>query len=364
MARRNNNSTEGANLDSLMDTLTNVVAILVFILIMVQINTSRSVKKMLDDLPAVSEDQLAKKAAEATAAREALAKLQKDLKDANPASVEKEIRTTDSEFLALQSQKTKTEAALMAKGAVEKEWAKREAELAKKKAEMDQLLAKRDALLASLQGVSNQKPAEAKIVRIPNARPLPEAAKKQIFLTANQRIYSVDEDEVLKMAMQEIRAAQGNLRPERVQRGGKSEPVYDQNKLNALFTTRRLYTREFDITLPLNPPWTRMALRLTPRANQGEPVEKFSQFNSQFQSTLREMRSKPNSVAWFLVMPDSFDAYLQARQLADAAGLPAGWQIVGEAAHRITLKEIEVKNLQAPPAANPAAIPPPKQGLD
>ena len=166
------------------------------------------------------------------------------------------------------------------------------------------------------------------------------------------------------MAMQEIRAAQGNLRPERVQRGGKSEPVYDQNKLNALFTTRRLYTREFDISLPLNPPWTRMALKLTPRANQGEPIEKFSQFNSQFQSTLREMRSKPNSVAWFLVMPDSFDAYLQARQIADTAGLPAGWQIVGEAAHRITLREVEVKNLQAPPVANPAAIPPPKQGLD
>ncbi len=364
MARRLNQNTEAANMDSLMDTLTNVVAILVFILIMVQINTSRSVKKMLDDLPVVSAEELAKKEAETKAAQAALAKLQDELKHADPVAAERALKSTADELLALQSKKTKTEAALIAKGALEQEWTKRAAELAKLKQEMDQLLARREALLASLQGASQQKPAAAKVVNIPNARPLPEAAKKQIFLTANQRIYSVSEEEVIKLALQEIRLAQASLKPERVQRGGKSEPIYDQNKLSDLFTARRLATKEFDLSLPLNPPWTRMALKLTPRPNTGDPIEKMTQINSQFQTTLRDLRSKPNAVAWFLVMPDSFEVYLQARQITEAAGLPAGWQIVSEPAHRIALNDVEVKNLVAPPEANPDAIPPPKQGLD
>ncbi len=347
-----------------MDTLTNVVAILVFILIMVQINTSRSVKKMLDDLPVVSAEELTKQETATKAAQAELAKRQEALKSADPAATEQALKSTENELLTLQSKKTKTEAALIAKGALEQEWAKREAELTRQKKVMDELLARREALLASLQGVSQQKPAEAKIVNIPNARPLPEGAKKQIFLTANKRIYSVNEEEVIKLAMQEIRNAQGSLKPERVQRGGKSEPIYDQNKLSELFAARRLSTKEFEITLPLNPPWTRMAMKLTARANQGEPIDKLTQINSQFQTTLRDLRSKPNAVAWFLVMPDSFEVYLQARQITERAGLPAGWQIVGEAAHRIALNEVEVKNLVAPPEGNPDAIPPPKQGLD
>jgi hypothetical protein len=347
-----------------MDTLTNVVAILVFILVMVQINTSRRVEKMLSDLPMVTGEELAKKEAELAQAKISLTKLEQDLAKTDPNKLRDQLRKTDQELLSLDQQKKSTQAALVAKSALEKEWAKRETELATKKKQMEELLAKRDALLASLQQVAQQKPAESKVVKIPNARPLPENARKQVFLVANQRIFSVNEDEVTDLAMKEIRSAQGNLRPEREDRNGKSVAIYDQNKLHALFNSRRLYTREFDLALPLNPPWTRMNLKLTPRANAGEPLDRINQFNSQFQISLRDLRSKPNVVVWFLVMPNSFDAYLQARQIADAAGLPAGWQVVGEAAHFISLREVEVRNLVTAPKANPDAIPPPKQTLD
>ena len=57
MSRRKN-PLYSTNLDALMDTLTNVVGILIILLIMVQVGVGQSLKKIISELPQVSEEQL------------------------------------------------------------------------------------------------------------------------------------------------------------------------------------------------------------------------------------------------------------------------------------------------------------------
>jgi len=60
--RRKSNLEEGVNLDSLMDALTNVVAVLILVLILVQADVSKKVVDFLEGLePATSEQVEASK---------------------------------------------------------------------------------------------------------------------------------------------------------------------------------------------------------------------------------------------------------------------------------------------------------------
>ena len=50
MARKKSNDEQGVSMDSLMDALTNVVAVLIVILILLQVDVGQTVERMLNDL--------------------------------------------------------------------------------------------------------------------------------------------------------------------------------------------------------------------------------------------------------------------------------------------------------------------------
>ena len=59
MARRNNNQEEGGlNLDSLMDALTNVVAVLILVLLLVQANVTQKIQAFIEDLEPATQEQV------------------------------------------------------------------------------------------------------------------------------------------------------------------------------------------------------------------------------------------------------------------------------------------------------------------
>jgi hypothetical protein len=58
MARRTGNNEPGVNMDSLMDALTNVVAVLILILILLQVDVGQAVDKLLGDLKPASPEQI------------------------------------------------------------------------------------------------------------------------------------------------------------------------------------------------------------------------------------------------------------------------------------------------------------------
>jgi len=89
--RRKSNLEEGVNLDSLMDALTNVVAVLILVLILVQADVSKKVVDFLEGLePATSEQvEASKKEVEILVKREA--ELDQLLQKDAPTQVEIEV---------------------------------------------------------------------------------------------------------------------------------------------------------------------------------------------------------------------------------------------------------------------------------
>lgn len=357
------------NLDSLMDTLTNVVGVLIIILILVQINVARAVKKIVSELPPVtieehaklktSVEELEKKLAELKAAQDDAKKIKENLDKANAeyariqAEAPKDVKLVDVDSLKKELEtKRKLVEAL-------------KAELAKMLAEQERM----QALLAATPVPVPVAPQPAKVVRIPNARPVPEKAKFSRVLVAGGQLYVLDLDAAERMVMAAFNSAKTTLEASKTKDAkGKTIITYDQDKVVKFFEKRPLSLPNVTITVPYSKTSTRLAMRLTPKPGQGEPVELANRLNSRFYLMLRQAKTS-NSVVWFHVARDSFESYIRTREVVDQAGVPAGWEIASTPTYAITLTEFTVTQMEKPPDApppNPDApvIAPPKKTLD
>ena len=102
------------------------------------------------------------------------------------------------------------------------------------------------------------------------------------------------------------------------------------------------------------------------------PVSRRRSFNSndsRFVRFLRLVKREPKTVVWFLVHPDSFETYLQARETCDQVEVSAGWELSGSPWLAENLYEFETNVIEPPPPAPPPApgaisIPAPKKTID
>jgi hypothetical protein len=94
VARKQKNSEGGISLDSLMDALTNVVAVLIMVVILVQADVSKKVQKFFDDLPPATPEQIAetKNLITEMQRKQRLAEERLMEKPATPEKVEAEMR--------------------------------------------------------------------------------------------------------------------------------------------------------------------------------------------------------------------------------------------------------------------------------
>ncbi len=363
MARRRA-SAEGANLDSLMDTLTNVVGILIMILILVQINAVRSVKKIVSDLPPVSLAELEKKKQELAEAKSlAEAELQKlERRKKAPPMSPTEVKKLAAEIIQLERDIQSRRGPLLDLETLQKKLAEQEKVLVLRKDEMAALLKERESLLGILQATPVPVAPQPKVVRVPNSRPVPENANYQRFLVANGRVYHLDADAAVKQVMDDFARVKRDMEKERIKRDGKLVIIYDQEKMVNYFATRKPNLRDVEATVMPNKPWTRLYVQMKPKSDGGEATEQLAPLTSRYQNLLRSFPGR--TVVWFHVVPDSFESYLKARELCDQRGLPAGWEITGPA-FNVTLNDVEVNRLVDPPPPGPAPkILPPKRTLD
>lgn len=109
-------------------------------------------------------------------------------------------------------------------------------------------------------------------------------------------------------------------------------------------------------------------LALTPKGGGGETIEAMKQPNSAYIRLMRDIKADPNGVAVFQVMPDAFEAYLEARKIADEVGVAATWEFLAKLDLTLSIPGYEVQRL-APAAVRKGAaaavtIAPPKRSLD
>ena len=380
MAKRKSGDGEGLNLDSLMDTVTNVVGVLMIVLIMVSLNIAVSVNKILSELPPV--------------AIEELERLKKKIVDntpkQDPAKVDEETKKLDQdlqkvveELKTLDLSAAKQDVKMMDLEEVRKKLDEAKKQRDAKKTDTDKLLAEVDKLKALLDSTPVYKPPPATVVKLPNPRPIPENAVMQRFLIAKGRILYLNDEEFMKTVVTEIeknvkdlinsevpvKDADGN--PVMIKdRFGKTVPrtktVLDQKKLAAHFEKLRIATREIKLDLVVSPNASRIPMRLTPLPDAGETVEQIKNPAAVFQRAMRKFKSEPNTVVWFYVFKDSVDTYLAARDIADQIGVPVGWEIYNNDYFQRSVAAYEVDYKPPPaPAVQPAVrIAAPKTALD
>jgi len=138
-------------------------------------------------------------------------------------------------------------------------------------------------------------------VRLPDPRPAPRGTQPAAFYVRYGRIFRVDLDD-LKAKL--VAAFANPLARAHFPDIGSAELRWQ----------------------PLPPRYGRLGARLAWRNRRaGEDASQIEAKNSAFRRALLALHPKRDTVL-FYVWPDSYDIYLQAREIASAAGYLAGWE--------------------------------------
>lgn len=360
MARKSNSdSGQGINLDSLMDALTNVVAVLILVLILVQADVTRKVAKFIEDLqPATPEqvEQAKNLLAEAVRKKQSIEeKLRQDAP--TPEQIEEEKRS-----IALLEKALETNDKLLAdlnelkilETKVRKERDTENAATVRVQEEIAKLLAQLDQTPV----LKAPTPAE---VTIPNSRPIPPKAIVYHALAIRDRIHMIDPHTPLAMFDDEFKKHKRDWLVERIKQKGTDRLVYDQRKIAAHFKTFDFKNGQGQkIEVITQPTWHFLQIAITPDLDKGgTPLDSLEKQGSEFSKTAASLMSNIRAVVLFHVNPDSFNCYLKARGLLDKTKVSAGWEVWGGNSWRVTIPDVEVKRLEEPPPPPPQAGPKP-----
>jgi hypothetical protein len=225
-------------------------------------------------------------------------------------------------------------------------------------------------------------------VRLPNPKTMPEQAVIHHVLVSGNKLMPVriqelqtaveNELEELKknnsdiiVKKEDVKGPDGKPMMKKV--AGKApapmrkvtfEPVkltkYFDRKLNQRPPSPRDANRDFLVEVGAAPGSAAVQMKLTMRTEAGESSEMARQPASTFRMLLKLLKQDPKSVVWFHVSKDSIPAYLGARDIVDAEGLPVAWEIDDRKGWVVTLpNDYQVPFTPPPVVAKPPPPPPP-----
>lgn len=382
MARRARPHEEELPFVALMDTMTNVVGVLIIVLVMVGIGLARSVNKVLSELPPVTveEHQKIKEQFDQTKPKDDPKKIEED-----STKLAEELKKKNEDLKILELTKEKQNVKLVDTSELEKQLEARRKERDAKKTSVDKLLAEVDQLKARLDTTPVYVPPPAMIVKLPNPRPMPEKAEIHRFLVAGGKVLYINEVQFQELVENELKRGESTMAiSKEVVKGPDGKPVmvrdksgraqqqrkvvYDPKKITDHFARVKLQNRDLLVEVKPSPNSGRIPMKLIPQPNSGETIEQMRRIISQFQTVLKKMKMDPQAVCWFYVFKDSIATYLEARDIVDQIGVPAGWELTGNAFFNRQLPP-EYAVTFTPPTPNPNPVPtiqiaPPKQMLD
>lgn len=194
MAKRRHHDEQELPFVALMDTMTNVVGVLIIVLVMVGITLAASVKKILSDLPPVTVEayEALKKIMAANSPKEDPKKLDEEKKKIEQvlAKVIENLKTLD---LSRESQQIK----FIDLDAMKKQLADTKKERDTKKAANDALLSQVEKAKLLLDQTPTFVPPPATVIRLPNPRPYPEKPNETRVLVAKQGALFFNQNEFL-----------------------------------------------------------------------------------------------------------------------------------------------------------------------
>jgi len=336
-----------------MDALTNVVAVLILVLILVQADVSQKVVEFLEGLKPATPEQVvvsSKKVVDLEKERKRLDQML-SRKAPSPEEVEAEKRQ-----LALLEKSREERKDLLVNLQELQKLAKesrfeRDAE-AKKTATIQDEIAKLEALLDETPVLK----VDPTVVGIPASRRVPQSAEVYHAIVIHDRVHFIDPFTPIELFEDEFRKAKRNFPNKRIKRQGADRYIYESGPIVTHFEGFNFRnSRNQHVKIVAYATSTRLHLIVSPdRKNGGSSLDELKKPKSVFARVLDKLRLNSRAVLIFHVHPNSFNAYLQARRLTDKARVAAGWEVRGMNSYSVVIPEIEIKR-QKEPAPAPAA---------
>lgn len=321
MARRNQGDADDVSLDSLLDTMTNVVAILVILLIVTQLGVSDAVKRIAATNP-VDPEKIAdaKKSIERNQRRLETLKALASSTPESPEEIQFKLKNTNDQIEATGkriAELEKENKSLLLMATAETDQKAKQKDLDTLNEEIQKRLAEIQKADAQLQKIPIVSDIPTKVVNLPNPRPAPRGAKPFLMMIKNQKVYPLDLDKFRQQA--KAKAAQI---VERAKLNRDPAKGIDATKFLTLFNRQKLRDAFFEVSMKAN--GTTPVLVFQPLARKGYPQKVLTNKNGPFWKSL--IATDPNKFyVSFLVWSESFEVYITTRMACAEVGLAAGW---------------------------------------
>ncbi len=358
---RRNKKESGASLDSLLDTLTNVVGILVILVTVMQLGVGEAVQRIAktDSVRSEVYEQALAKRIELMRQRVELEKRLEVFKKADSIDLRvllRNIEDLEASLAVLLEGKEKIDVEMLDLRRRQEE-AQRRLEEQKKEAEkVETELSAAQDLLAKLKSKLADAPAggyrASTIITLPNPREAPEGALPIPILCREGRVYFVDNVNLQQAALKKIEAV-----------GKRRNLVFNPD----LGVDKDILIGEFhrgaalgddNFELKLTASGRNPKLVFQRKKDGGETAETLRGGRSKFERRIRQI-DKNRFYAQFLVWSDSFEVYIEARKLCSDRDLLAGWKAQTSTAEYTEDLATDLVRFGPKPIPKPKPAPPP-----
>jgi len=323
------------NMDSLLDTLMNVVGILIIVLVVTQMGVGEAVKRIGKTM-AVDPVTLQRTEEELVAKerqRDRLEARVEDLQQVDEGQIANRLEELLRKKTGRQKELDRLTAELKAKQEKVAKNTQLEAEIQENKTLLEKLrkeiLAAQDEearLKALLEKTRPRKKLPALEVMLPNPRPAPPGATQILFICSNNKLYPLNAEQ-FRFEGQAI--GKKVIRTERLE---LHLPVSESQKIFYLKNPEE-FLREFNKQAPTGRYFRAelVAVGSTPRLvfhpleDAGETGRSIQRASSRFRKQLKAVDLSSYYIR-FDVCADSFDVYVTARRTIGRIGLLAGWE--------------------------------------
>ena len=355
MARKRKKGPMG-NLDSLLDTMTSVVGILIIILIVIQLGVKEKVKELLDIAnEEISVTDLEKKEKDIKTLEDLIKKKEQDFLQKNKAHLAAMNKLSTAKN---QITKTKQELNLIANVKanpinISKDINAALKDIKVKEKALESIELEESKLKKLLASAKKIKSRPNKSVKLPNPRPAPPGARGVYFICNGGRVFYRNDDEFRAYFKKKVDGTRAKKN-----KNGEYDPAF----LKKYFSTRSNVTPFGKFEFYNNK--TNIYFRLKFGRSLGELSSFITRTSSRFQRELKKIDNKKFYIV-FQVQPDSYSSYLIARTVAERLGFACGWQPQGKNEWDFTLwtpmkvigaKKIDEQRKNNPPPKKPSNV--------
>ena len=357
MRHRGRNRSTTSNLDSLLDTMTNVVGILVIVLIMTQVNVADAIRRLRSALPDVSEEQMGKLVEEVRNVDEELVLLESP--DALDASRIEEVKEKVG-LLRVELEREKQE--VSPENEIVELIAARKKSIKEETLAMDVLEKKLSGLRVDLETVrelANKPPVR---VRLPDPRPARDDASEILMACMGDRVYVIDIPALQSIAREKLEGAGRKVIHTIEGTGDKRRTIYKRKASEEFIVEGNTGNGMAILNLRTYPDRPNATLVILPRPDGGERIAEVRKSERGVVRAIMQQAFRERDYVYFYVTPDAFATYLEARRIAEVDhNLPVGWEFINQG---IKLYKgaagLRFEHTPPPPAPPPTGKPPPK----